>query len=135
MLKRNEINSSDELLKKINNIMNLINDGLPFDDAVTKYSDELFKSNNKLDWIDESLLIEKFKKEFKKYPENNLIGPFESDIGWHIVKIFDYRQYDITQNINKQSAVIELKRKKAEIRYKDWMANLKENSQIRILED
>lgn len=136
LLKRNELSSNDDLETKINNIKNLIFDGLSFEDAYIKYSEEQIKTKiNQLEWINESSLPLKFKQEFKKYPQEKLIGPFETDIGWHLIKIYAHQNSDISDDISRQSTLLELKRKKTEIRFRDWVLSLKDNTQIKILEE
>ena len=77
----------------------------------------------------------KFKQEFKKYQQEKLIGPFETDIGWHLIKIYAHQNSDISDDISRQSTLLELKRKKTEIRFRDWVLSLKDNTQIKILEE
>ena len=136
LLKRNNLLNDDDLINKINNINNLILNGMKFSDAVLKYSeDNIFQDINNLNWVNIENLLPEFKKEFGKYPKNNILGPFKTELGWHLVNIVDFREIDRTNEFNRESARFEIASAKTEYRFRDWMEALIENSKIKIITD
>ena len=136
LLKRNNLLNDDDLINKINNINNLILNGMKFSDAVLKYSeDNIFQDINNLNWVNIENLLPEFKKEFGKYPKNNILGPFKTELGWHLVNIVDFREVDRTNEFNRESARFEIASAKTEYRFRDWMEALIENSKIKIITD
>ena len=69
-----------------------------------------------------------------EYPSNEIIGPFKTELGWHLVKVYDYNETDITSNTERQQAKIEIAKSKTEIRFKDWLDSLVMISKIKYIE-
>jgi peptidyl-prolyl cis-trans isomerase SurA len=136
LLKLNVIQSDDELEKKLKNIKNLIEEGLDFTEAVKKYSEDQFNNNpKKLDWINYNNLLPQFRANLSSYPKENIIGPFKTEMGWHLVKIFDFQEKDITDDNEKQIARNEIIKRKSDIKFNDWVTGLIKNSEIKYFTD
>ena len=136
LLKKNSITNNQELKKRIENINNLIINGLPFHEAAKKYSEEnIIQDPMNLPWINLNNLLPAFKEQLNNYPKTDLIGPFETELGWHLIKVYGFNETDITNDVGRNDAKLEIVKKKSEIRFKDWLSSLKENSNIKILND
>ena len=136
LLKKNAITTDEDLEKKLNNYKNLIIDGLVFSEAVKLYSDDQFILDPKnLQWINFNDLIPEFRNKLSVYPSQTLIGPFKTDLGWHLVKVYDFQEADITNDAEREKVKIELSRKKTEIRFSDWLNALLKNSKIKYFDD
>jgi peptidyl-prolyl cis-trans isomerase SurA len=136
LLKKNSISTNEDLEQKIKNIKSLIVDGLNFKEAIIKYSDQtaLIDIDN-LEWVNENSLPPTFREQLSYYHDKEIIGPLETEIGWHLIKVYDFRDADITDEINREDAKVEIAKKKSEIRFSDWLSSLKENSNIKIYEN
>lgn len=136
LLKKNSITNNQELKKRIENINNLIINGLSFHEAAKKYSEEnIIQDPINLPWINLNNLLPEFKEQLNNYPKTDLIGPFETDLGWHLIKVYGFNESDITDDVGRNDAKLEIIKKKSEIRFKDWLSSLKENSNIKLLND
>ena len=136
LLKKNAIKTDVDLEKRLLNIKNEIDSGLPFSAAVKKYSEEQFNNDeNNLEWVALNKLIPEFGEQLIKFPEKKIIGPFKTDLGWHLLKVFELQDRDITEDTIKQTARIQIARKKTEIRYLDWLDALVKNSSVNYFED
>lgn len=134
LIKNNTLSSDDSIEKKLENIKNQIINGLNFSDAMKNYSDDQFNIDlNRLEWVNFNNLIPEFRNNLVQYPQKKLLGPFKTELGWHLVKVIDFRESDITEETERQKAKIELARIKVEIRFKDWVDALIENSKIEYL--
>lgn len=136
LLKKNAIKTDLDLEKRLLNIKNEIDSGLSFSAAVKQYSEEQFNNDeNNLEWVALNKLIPEFGEELNKFPEKKIIGPFKTDLGWHLLKVFDLQDRDITEDTIKQSARIQIAKKITEIRYLDWLDALIKNSSVNYFED
>ena len=136
LLKKNAITTDEDLEKKLTNYKNLISDGLDFSEAVKLYSDDQFSIDSKnLQWINFNDLIPDFRNKLNVYPTQSLIGPFKTDLGWHLVKVYDFQEADVTNQTEREKVKIELAREKTEIRFKDWLNALLRNSKIKYFDD
>lgn len=136
LLKNNAILSNEEIEKKLINMKNLILDGLDFSEAVKMYSEDKFNlDSNKLQWVDHNNLLPEFTNNINNSNQKEIIGPFKTEVGWHLVKIYDQRENDITSLATREKAKIKIARKKTEIRFEDWLQALKQNSRIKIFKE
>jgi len=136
LLKNNAISSNEETEKKLINIKNLILDGLDFNEAVKLYSEDKFNlDSNKLEWVDHNNLLPEFTNNINNSSQKDMIGPFKTEVGWHLVKIYDQREHDITSLAIREKAKIQIARKKTELRFEDWLQALKQNSRIKIFKE
>jgi peptidyl-prolyl cis-trans isomerase SurA len=135
LIKQNQITSEDDILKKMDNIKNKIIEGLPFNDAAAQYSEDSTSSlkGGALGWVDRNNLLPEFQVELDKGKLNNLIGPFKTSAGWHLIKLIGKREKDITEDSRKLAAKLKILNYKAEIRYKDWFETLKQSSNIEMI--
>jgi peptidyl-prolyl cis-trans isomerase SurA len=135
LIKKNQITSEDDILKKMDNIRNKIIEGLPFDNAAAQYSEDSISSlkGGSLGWVDRNNLLPEFQVELDKGELNNLIGPFKTSAGWHLIELIGKRQKDITEDSRKLAAKLKILNYKAEIRYKDWFEILKQSSNIEMI--
>ena len=135
LIKKNQITSEDDILKKMDNIRNKIIEGLPFNDAAAQYSEDSISSlkGGSLGWVDRNNLLPEFQVELDKGELNTLIGPFKTSAGWHLIELIGKRQKDITEDSRKLAAKLKILNYKAEIRYKDWFEILKQSSNIEMI--
>ena len=132
LIKNNLISLDDEQEKKLTNVKNLINDGLDFSQAIKMYSDDQFSYNyEKLNWVNFDDLLPEFRSNLNIYPKQDLIGPFKTELGWHLIKVYGFREEDFTNEAEQQRAKIQIAREKTELRFKDWLDALVKNSNIK----
>ena len=136
LIKNNAILSNEETEKKLINIKNSILDNLDFSEAVKMYSEDKFNlDSNKLQWVDHNNLLPEFTNNINNSNQKEIIGPFKTEVGWHLVKIYDQRENDITSLATREKAKIKIARKKTELRFEDWLQALKQNSRIKIFKE
>ena len=137
LLKKNQVTAENDLISKLNNIKNQISDGLPFAEAASQYSEDLSsaKKNGELGWVDRNNLLPEFQVELDNASNNSIVGPFKTAAGWHLIELIAKRDKDITEESQSLSARLQLLNYKAEIKYKDWFHDLKQQSNIEILTD
>ena len=137
LLKKNQVTAENDLISKLNNIKNQISDGLPFAEAASQYSEDLSsaKKNGELGWVDRNNLLPEFQVKLDNASNNSIVGPFKTAAGWHLIELIAKRDKDITEESQSLSARLQLLNYKAEIRYKDWFHDLKQQSNIEILTD
>ena len=135
LIKNNQFTSEDDILKKLDKIRNEIIEGLPFKDAAAQYSEDSTSSlkGGSLGWVDRNNLLPEFQVELDKGELNNLIGPFKTSSGWHLIELIGKREKDVTEDSRKLAARIKILNYKAEIRYKDWFEILKQSSNIEMI--
>ena len=136
IIKKNSLVTEDEVWKKLEKIKMMIVNGMLFEDAMKRYSEDTLQfSSENLKWINVQNLLPTFKEKLNNYPQKDLIGPFKTELGWHLIKVYDYRESDITNESDQEIARIEIAKMKAELRFEDWLNSLIEKSKIQIINE
>ena len=60
--------------------------------------------------------------------------PFKTQFGWHIIYLEDKRMKNVSNNILKNQAVSILKERKVSVAKREWLAKLKDQAYIEIIE-
>jgi peptidyl-prolyl cis-trans isomerase SurA len=133
LLKKNQIVSEDDIKKKLNNIKNLITEGMSFSEAAEKYSEDGSAANNgDLGWLNPGDTIPEFEKEMDNLELNEISEPFKTSLGWHLIQINDRRKKDLSSDSLRQKVKGSLLNQKTEIRFKDWVDTLREGAHVEI---
>ena len=133
LLKKNQIVSEDDIQKKLNNIKNLISEGMSFSEAAEKYSEDSSAANKgDLGWLNPGDTIPEFEKEMDNLELNAVSDPFKTSLGWHLIQINDRREKDLSSDSLRQKVKGSLLKQKTEMRFKDWVETLREGAHVEI---
>jgi len=139
IIKQNEITPEEEILKRLNRFKNLIADGSKtFEDLAKQYSEDGSAADGgDLGWISPGTTLPLFQSTYEALSINDISDPINTTLGWHILKVTDRRDNDLTDESFKYSARIQLINQKTELIYKDWIKQLRDQSfiDIRMIQD
>ncbi len=80
--------------KKIQNIYRIIKEGMPFEEAAKKYSEDRGSANNggKLPKFSSERIVPQFVLQIDKLQPGQISKPFQSIYGFHIIKLLSRKQ-------------------------------------------
>ena len=133
LLKKNQIVSEDDINKKLENIRNLIIEGMSFSEAAEKYSEDgSAAKKGDLGWLNPGDTIPEFEKAMDNLELNEISQPVKTALGWHLIQVNDRREKDLTSESLRQRVRESLLKQKTEIRFKDWIKTIREGSHVEI---
>lgn len=120
--------------QKIDEIHNALRHGEDFAQLATMYSQDAGSAGKggDLDWVSEGEMVPEFEAMMKRTPIGNFSTPFATQFGWHIVKVSATRQKDISNERQRQQALMILQSRQAPQIIEEWLEQLKANSYIRV---
>lgn len=127
---------SPELAKQqIDAIYDKLRQGADFATLASTYSKDPGSANNggDLGWVSEGDMVPEFETMMKKTPVNDFSAPFQSQFGWHILKVDDKRQKDVSDVYRKNMARDILYQRMAPKALDDWMQELKSQAYVKIM--
>jgi peptidyl-prolyl cis-trans isomerase SurA len=132
VLKPSEVISENDVIKKLERYKNEIDAGADFSVLAKKYSEDYSSSNGgEIGWIPEGF-DEFMDEQISLIDTNEVIKPFKTSLGWHIIQYTDFKFDDIaTENIDNKIK-FELINERTELLYQDWYSSLKAESFIEI---
>lgn len=134
LVKSNE-NQNQQLAKqKINDIYETLRRGGDFAQLASLYSDDIGSAGKggDLGWVNEGEMVPEFEEMMKRTPVGDFSIPFQTQFGWHIVKVADTRQKDMTQEREREQAFMTLQARQAPQIIEEWLEQLKAAAYIRV---
>jgi len=137
LLKPNEVLSDKEAKQKIEGIKERIDHGTPFQDMARQYSDDGSASNGgDLGWISPGDTVPVFEKTMAELAINEVSAPIRSQFGWHVIQVLERRKQDMSKESKRLKARQEIRARKAEESYNDWIHELRDKAFVEMrLED
>lgn len=121
--------------QRINDIYTALQRGASFEELAATYSEDAGSATQKgsLDWVSEGQMVSEFETMMKKTEKGDFSIPFKTQFGYHILKINDTRQRDVTEQYRRARAEEILLTRLAPQAQEDWIQELKSNSYIKII--
>lgn len=121
--------------QKINEIYTALRQGADFKALASTYSEDLGSASQEgsLDWVGEGVMVPEFETMMKKTIKGDYSAPFKSQFGYHILKVNDTRQRDVTEEYKRAQAEEILFNRLAPQAGEDWVEELKASSYIKIM--
>lgn len=134
LVKTDELNSDALAEQKINDIYEQLRRDADFAAFAATYSDDPGSAGRggDLGWVSEGQMVPEFEEMLKRTPKGDFSTPFKSQFGWHILKVEDMRQEDVTDTVKRNLAREALYQRLAPQAQEDWLQELRANAYIQI---
>ncbi|MDD2721234.1 MAG: peptidylprolyl isomerase [Gallionella sp.] len=130
LIKTSEIVSEAEAKKRILEILQRINAGADFAEQAKRYSqDSSAQNGGDLDWLSPGQTVPEFEDAMNKLRVGE-VGMVQTQFGWHLVKVIERRNTDVSVQQQRQQARIAIGSFKSEELYQDWLRQLRDRAFI-----
>lgn len=137
ILVKTDERSNDALAEqKINDLYEQLRQDADFASLAATYSDDPGSAGRggDLDWVSEGQMVPEFEEMMKRTPEGDFSTPFKSQFGWHILKVEDTREKDVSDTVKRNLAREALYQRLAPQAQEDWLQELRANAYIEIFQ-
>ena len=83
-----------------------------------------------LGWSTPGSFVPEFDKTLAGLKENEISQPFRTQFGWHIVQLLGRRQFDNTEELQRQRALMQLRESKADEEIELWLRRLRDEAYV-----
>jgi len=137
LLKLSEVVSEKEAKRKMDGIKERIDNGTKFEDMARQYSEDGSANNGgDLGWVNPGDTVPPFEKAMDALGLGEISEPVLSPFGWHIIQVLERRQQDMTKEASRLKARQEIRARKSEEAYQDWIRELRDRAFVELrLED
>lgn len=127
---------ADMAKQQIDTIYEKLRQGEDFATLASTYSKDPGSASNggDLGWVSEGDMVPSFESMMKKTSVNDYSVPFQSQFGWHILKVDEKRQKDVSDVYRKNMAREILYERMAPQALDDWMQELRAQAYVRIMQ-
>lgn len=111
-----------------------LQNGADFATLAKKYSDDPGSKNDggDLGWQPPDAFVPVFQAALDKLKPGEMAAPFQSQFGWHIVKLLGRRTRDITKEMRRNEARQAILRRREEEDYQTWLRRLRDEAYVDI---
>ena len=122
--------------QKINALYRELQQGADFATLAATYSDDAGSAAQRgsLGWVKEGDMVPEFEAMMKQTERGDFSAPFRSQFGWHILKVDNTRQRDVTEQYRRSAAREFLFSRQAPQAQEDWLQELRSGAYIRVFE-
>ncbi len=137
LIKLSEIMSEKDGKLKIDGIKERLDNGEKFEALARQYSeDSTASSGGDLNWVNPGDTVPQFEKAMNELKDLQISMPVLTQFGWHLIQVIDRRSQDMSKEAARLKARQEIRAKKADEAYQDWIRELRDRAYVEIrLED
>ncbi len=136
LVKIDELQTDNLAQQKINDLYEQLRQGADFASLAATYSDDPGSAGRggSLNWVGEGEMVGPFEAVMKNTAVGDYSAPFKSQFGWHILKVDDQRQQDISSDYRRDMARQALFQRLAPQATEDWLQELRAGAYIQVIE-
>ncbi len=128
LIKTSEIVPEAEARKRIMEIRQSIDNGADFAEQAKRYSqDGSAQQGGDLDWLSPGQTVPEFEEAMNKLQPGQ-IGAVQSQFGWHLIKVLERRNTDVSEQQKRQQARVAIGTFKSDELYQDWLRQLRDRA-------
>lgn len=137
LIKLTEVVSEKEAKQKMDGIKERLDNGTKFEDMARQYSEDGSANNGgDLGWVNPGDTVPPFEKAMNELAPGEISAPVRSPFGWHIIQVIERRKQDMTKEAARLKARQEIRTRKSEEAYQDWLRELRDRAFVELrLED
>ncbi|MCW8870423.1 MAG: peptidylprolyl isomerase [Proteobacteria bacterium] len=127
MVASDEIVSAKDGMAIINDFYQQLQDGAEFATLAEEHSDDYNSAplGGDMGWRASSELGPRMGQIVENLDLNEMSSPFQTDAGWHIVKLLDKKQADVTKEYKRQQAEQAIQQRKIQQIIETWVREIR----------
>jgi peptidyl-prolyl cis-trans isomerase SurA len=137
LIKLSEVVSEKEAKRKLDGIKERLDNGGKFEELARQFSEDGSANNGgDLGWVNPGDTVPPFEKAMNALGLGEISEPVLSPFGWHVIQVMERRQQDMTKEASRLKARQEIRTRKSEEAYQDWIREMRDRAFVELrLED
>ena len=133
LIRSNEITSTTDAKQKLAQLRFRIVNGEKFEDLAKVFSDDATApKGGDLGWLNPGETVPEFERAMDALKIGEVSAPVQSPFGFHLIRVDERRKQDVTLERARFKLRNELKQRKAEEQYDDWLRQLRDRAHVEI---
>jgi len=131
LMKTSEVVSEDEAIRRMENLKERLENGGNFEELARQYSEDGTASKGgDLGWVNPGDTVPEFEKVMNILKPGEISNPVHSPFGWHLIQVIERRSQDMTKDAARLKARQEIKARKSDESYQDWVRELRDRAYV-----
>lgn len=133
LIKTNELVSENDARARLTQLKERIENGGDFGQFARLHSDDSSASRGgDLGWVSPGDTVPEFESALNSLKPGQVSEPVQSPFGWHLIQVIERRNQDVSQEREKLTARRELRARKSEEAYQDWLRQLRDRAYVEL---
>lgn len=131
LIKPSEVLADADAKRRMDDIKERLDNGGNFAELARQYSEDgTANKGGDLGWINPGDTVPEFEKVMNELKPGQISEPLKSRFGWHIIQVQERRTQDMSREAARLKARQEIKARKAEESYQDWIRELRDRAYV-----
>ncbi len=133
LIKTNELQDDATVQQKLVSIRDrILNKGENFTAVASVVSEDPGSAadGGDLGWSNPGTFVPEFEKQLAQLQPDEISQPFRTQFGWHIIQLLGRRQFDTTDDVQRQRAFGALREAKADEETELWLRRLRDEAYV-----
>ncbi len=137
LVKTSEVVSEDEAKHKLETVKERLANGGDFAELARLYSEDASAAGGgDLGWVNPGDTVPQFEEAMNALQPGQVSALVKTQFGWHLIQVMERRQQDMTREAARFKARQEIRARKGDEAYQDWVQELRDRAYVDIrLED
>lgn len=136
LVKTNEVVSAADARHRLTELKERLDNGANFAELARLHSEDGSASNGgDLGWLSPGDTVPDFENAMNKLPINVVSSAIQTQFGWHLIEVLERRKEDVTQEKQKLRAKLEIRERKADEAYQEFVRQLRDRAYVEYKQD
>lgn len=134
LIQPSEVVSPEDAKQQIDQIYSRLQQGADFQEMAATYSTDSGSARNggSLDWVSPGVMVPEFEKVMTSTAVGQVSQPFQTQYGWHILKVENQRQVDMTEEYQRRMAKQILGERQFDAELDSWLREVRAEAYVDI---
>jgi len=131
LIKPSEVLSDTDAQHRLSDLKERLDNGGSFEELARQYSEDgTANKGGDLGWVNPGDTVPDFEKAMNALAIGETSVPVRSPFGWHLIQVQERRSQDMTRESARLKARQEIKARKADEAYQDWLRELRDRAYV-----
>ncbi len=136
LVKTNELVSEADAKRRLIELKERLDNGANFADLARLQSEDGSASKGgDLGWLSPGDTVPEFERAMDALSLKTVSEPIRTQFGWHLIEVLERRKQDVTQEKQKFNARLEIRERKADEAYQEFVRQLRDRAYVEYKQD
>ncbi len=136
LIKTNELVSEADAKRRLLELKERLDNGASFAELARLHSEDgSAAKGGDLGWLSPGDTVPEFERAMNALPLNVVSDPVHTQFGWHLIEVLGRRKEDVTQEKRKLQARMEIRERKADEAYQEFVRQLRDQAYVEYMQD
>ncbi len=136
LIKTNELVSEADAKRRLVELKERLDNGANFADLARLQSEDgSAAKGGDLGWLSPGDTVPEFERAMDALPLKTVSDPVRTQFGWHLIEVLERRTEDVTQEKQKLKARLEIRERKADEAYQEFVRQLRDRAYVEYKQD